>query len=247
MFTESEKKELLGSADFWGLNTYGGKIAVYNNKTLDEYEPGNDMAERYSFSPCNDGADKSAVVDKDFECGAASGWLWAKPDAMRKYLNHVTEHYKVPKIYVTEFGVDVAGESDMPKEEALKDEYRQEYYQRYLYQVALAKKEDSNPIHGVFAWSLMDNFEWGDGLGFRFGITYVDFKDKHLTRTPKQSAKWWTKMIAKMNPAPTPSPASGTCCWGGCGGECHKDGFCDLSAEHCTDMCSGTWCESFSV
>lgn len=197
-FTAGEKKSLLGSADFWGLNTYGGKVAVYNEKKLDEYSPGDDMAERYSFSPCNDGANKSAVVDKEFECGAASGWLWAKPDAMRKYLNHVTDFYKAPKIYVTEFGVDVDGESDMSKEEALKDEYRQEYYQRYLYQVALAKKEDKNPILGVFAWSLMDNFEWGDGLNFRFGITYVDFKDKDLARTPKQSAKWWTALIGNM-------------------------------------------------
>jgi len=47
-----------------------------------------------------------------FECGAASGWLWAKPDAMREYLNHVHSFYKVKSIYVTEFGVDEKGESD---------------------------------------------------------------------------------------------------------------------------------------
>lgn len=197
-FTAAEKRLLKGSGDFWGLNTYGGKVAVYNNKTLADYEPGSDIAERYSFSPCNPDADKSAVVDEDFECGAASGWLWAKPDAMRQYLNHVRAYYEVPSIYVTEFGVDVAGESDMKKEDALKDTYRQEYYQRYMYQVAQAKKEDGVPVKGVFAWSLMDNFEWGDGLNFRFGITYVDFNDPNLTRTPKQSAQWWTDIISKM-------------------------------------------------
>jgi beta-glucosidase/6-phospho-beta-glucosidase/beta-galactosidase len=198
-FTAGEKELIKGSADFWGLNTYGGKIAVYNNKTLADYEPGSDMAERYSFSPCDKGKDQSAVADKAFECGAASGWLWAKPDAMRKYLNHVKNYYEVPKIYVTEFGVDVAGESDMTKEVALKDTYRQEYYQRYMYQVALAFKEDKVPLKGVFAWSLMDNFEWGDGLNFRFGITYVDFNDAKLTRTPKQSANWWTDLIGNMS------------------------------------------------
>lgn len=52
------------------------------------------------------------------------------------------------------------------------------------------------PIKGVFAWSLMDNFEWADGLNFRFGITYVDFND--LSRHPKRSAKWWKSMVARM-------------------------------------------------
>merc|ERR1712137_1510008 len=198
-FTEPESKLLKGSADFWGLNTYGGKIAVYNSKTLEDYNPGDDMAERYSFCPCNANENKSAVVDEAFECGAASGWLWAKPDSMRMYLKHVHEYYQPPTIYVTEFGVDVAGESDMTKENAVKDEYRQEYYQRYLYQVAKAKREDGVPVKGVFAWSLMDNFEWGDGLNFRFGITYVDFTDPNLARTAKQSAGWWTDIIHNMS------------------------------------------------
>jgi len=197
-FTDVESKALKGSADFWGLNTYGGKIAVYNNKTLADYTPGDDMAERYSFSPCNHGEDRAAVVDEEFECGAASGWLWAKPEAIRRYLNHVVDYFEAPKIYVTEFGVDVAGESDMTKEVALQDSYRQDYYQRYLYEVAKAKREDGVPLKGVFAWSLMDNFEWGDGLNFRFGITYVDFTDPKLPRTAKQSAKWWTDIISKM-------------------------------------------------
>jgi len=198
-FTEEEKKDLKGSADFFGLNTYGGKLAEWKrgDKPLENWTDGNDIAERYTFSPCNAGEDTSDLVDAKFECGAASGWLWAKPDAMRKYLNHVKTHYKVENVYVTEFGVDVDGESDMTKEDALKDTYRQEYYRRYMKQVALAKKEDDVNVKGVFAWSLMDNFEWGDGLNFRFGITYVDFND--LSRTAKGSAGWWKAMIAKMN------------------------------------------------
>lgn len=116
-------------------------------------------------------------------------------------MEHVHTYYHVDNIYVTEFGVDVNGESDMSMEEALKDEYRQEYYKRYMKQVALAKKESKVPVKGVFAWSLMDNFEWGDGLNFRFGITYVDFND--LSRHPKGSAVWWKKLIAKMKPEPS--------------------------------------------
>jgi beta-glucosidase len=202
-FSDEEKAMLLGSADFFGANTYGGKIAQWNDKTIDDYEPGDDIAERYSFSPCNPGEDNSSVVDPKFECGAASGWLWAKPESMREYLEHVHRFYKVDNIYVTEFGADVKGESDMKKEDALKDAFRQDYYKRYLGQIALARRDSKVPVKGVFAWSLMDNFEWGDGLDFRFGITYVDFND--LSRTPKDSAKWWKSLIARTKLATTDS------------------------------------------
>jgi len=120
---------------------------------------------------------------------------------MRSYLEYVSTTYRPSKIYVTEFGVDVKGESDMKIEDALKDEYRIEYYSRYMEQIALAKKESNVPVKGVFAWSLMDNFEWADGLNFRFGITYVNFDD--LTRTPKDSARWWTNLLARMKSTTT--------------------------------------------
>merc|ERR1712137_55890 len=101
-------------------------------------------------------------------------------------------------IYVTEFGCDVAGESEMDMATALQDDFRVKYYQLYMMQVAKAKSEGAD-IQGVFAWSLMDNFEWGDGLNFRFGITYVDFTDPNLARTAKQSAGWWTDIIHNIS------------------------------------------------
>jgi len=197
-----EQALLLHSADFYGANTYGGKItkAAAYRKPLSEYAAGDDMAERYSFCPCNDGENKSHISNIDFECGAASSWLWAKPDSMYQYLNYIKTNYGSPKIYVTEFGCDVMGESNMPKAQALEDQFRLDYYQLYMMQVAKAKTEGAD-IQGVFAWSLMDNFEWGDGLDFRFGITYVDFNSPDLTRTPKKSAQWWKDLIPQMNPS----------------------------------------------
>jgi beta-glucosidase len=202
VLSAEEQAALKGSADFWGANTYGGKITKRSafSTTLSDYEPGNDMAERYSYCPCNDGEDKTHVVDLSFECGAASGWLWAKPDAMYQYLNYIKETYSSPKIYVTEFGCDVDGEGSMDAATAVQDDFRVKYYQLYMMQVAKAKTEGAD-VQGVFAWSLMDNFEWGDGLNFRFGITYVDFNSEELTRTPKNSASWWQGLIADMNPS----------------------------------------------
>jgi beta-glucosidase len=52
------------------------------------------------------------------------------------------------------------------------------------------------PRRGNLVWSAMDNFEWTDGYGTRFGIVYVDFKTQ--TRTPKLSAAWF-KEAARRN------------------------------------------------
>jgi beta-glucosidase len=42
----------------------------------------------------------------------------------------------------------------------------------------------------------MDNFEWTDGFGTRFGMVYVDFRKQK--RTPKLSASWF-KEAARRN------------------------------------------------
>jgi beta-glucosidase len=41
----------------------------------------------------------------------------------------------------------------------------------------------------------LDNFEWADGYGKRFGIYYVDFKTRKRTR--KLSADWYREVIAR--------------------------------------------------
>ena len=41
----------------------------------------------------------------------------------------------------------------------------------------------------------MDNFEWADGYGKRFGIHHVDFATQK--RTPKLSAAWYKEVIAR--------------------------------------------------
>jgi beta-glucosidase len=52
------------------------------------------------------------------------------------------------------------------------------------------------PLKGNFYWSAMDNLEWTDGFGTRFGLVYVDFNTQK--RTPKLSAEWFCE-AAKRN------------------------------------------------
>ena len=41
----------------------------------------------------------------------------------------------------------------------------------------------------------MDNFEWMEGYTERFGLHYVDFQDPKRPRTPKASARYYSKLI----------------------------------------------------
>jgi beta-glucosidase/6-phospho-beta-glucosidase/beta-galactosidase len=55
---------------------------------------------------------------------------------------------------------------------------------------------DGVNVKGYFAWSLLDNFEWGSGYTVRFGINFVDYKNG-LKRHPKLSAHWFKNFLKK--------------------------------------------------
>jgi beta-glucosidase len=41
--------------------------------------------------------------------------------------------------------------------------------------VAHQALERGVPLRGYFVWSLLDNFEWAQGYGPRFGVVHVDY------------------------------------------------------------------------
>jgi beta-glucosidase len=61
-------------------------------------------------------------------------------------------------------------------------------------------------LRGYFVWSLLDNFEWAEGYGHRFGIVHVDYATQ--ARTPKASARWFSRVVAAHG-LPDDGPAGG--------------------------------------
>ena len=54
---------------------------------------------------------------------------------------------------------------------------------------------DGVDVRGYLVWSLLDDFEWAEANGQRFGIVHVDHAT--LERTPRRSADWYRCVIAR--------------------------------------------------
>ena len=147
--------------DFWAQNTYEGFYikSKYNGKGELEAEK---IAREW-------GAPITVL-----------GWNIA-PKALYYVTKYVYEQYGKP-IYLAENGTalyDYVFSDGM-----VHDPARIEFIHNYLNYLEQAKKEGVK-ILGYFYWSLLDNFEWFQGLSPRFGLVHVDYQT--LKRTKKDS------------------------------------------------------------
>ena len=119
------------------------------------------------------------------------GWeVW--PQAMYDLLLRITQDYNRPAIEITESGCSY---NDGPDRDGMvHDTRRIAYHHAYLTQLARAI-QDGADVRGYHAWTLMDNFEWAEGYGQRFGLIHVDFETQK--RTIKQSGKWYAEVAAR--------------------------------------------------
>lgn len=132
------------------------------------------------------------------------GWS-VTPEALHAVLRRVHDSYPAIPLYVTENGASYADYVDPAGE--VRDLERVEYLRGYLGAAARAIEEGVD-LRGYFAWSLLDNFEWGEGYRSRFGLVYVDFGTQR--RIPKASAHWYRDLVrrhqasaARERPQPT--------------------------------------------
>ncbi|KAJ7508479.1 beta-glucosidase 1B [Mycena galericulata] len=189
-FTAAELAVVKGSSDFYGMNTYTTNLCRAGGD--DEFQGLVD----YTFTR----PDGSQLGTQ-----AHCAWLQDYPQGFRSLLNYLWKRYRLP-IYVTENGFAVKNESDMPKEIAVKDTDRVNYYRGVTASLQAAINDDGVDVRCYLAWSLLDNFEWADGYITRFGVTYVDYNTQE--RIPKDSANFlvkWFKDRSQTTEDLTPS------------------------------------------
>jgi beta-glucosidase len=122
---------------------------------------------------------KGPKTDHDWE-------VW--PQSIYDMVMRITRDYDRPILEITENG---CGYNDVPGADGkTNDAHRIAYHREYLSELARAIGDGAD-VRGYHAWSLMDNFEWAEGLSQRFGLVYVDFKTQK--RTIKASGAWYGK------------------------------------------------------
>ena len=113
------------------------------------------------------------------------------PSGLTEGLLWVHRTYQPKELWVTENGAaypDPIGDDGI-----VHDADRESYLARHLSAAADAIDAGA-PLRGFYIWSLMDNFEWSLGYSKRFGLVHVDYQTQ--LRTPKQSARWYQRLIS---------------------------------------------------
>lgn len=154
-----------GKYDFFGVNSYTSYYVTQKDGKITTVAP----------SPAD------ALTDMRWH---------VYPELMYYTPKFLYERYGLPIIY-TENGCAISEWKDLNGE--IKDYSRIDFIKRYLRSLMRAA-EDGIDIRGYFYWSLLDNFEWGEGYSKHFGLVHVDYNT--FERTLKQSAYYYSDVVA---------------------------------------------------
>jgi beta-glucosidase len=170
-FTDDEMKIIGSPVDIVGINVYIPTLLVMAS----DQPPG------YREVPFN------VSHPKMF-----SAWHRLAPESQYWSPRLLHALWKPQEIYITENGC--AASDAVAADGNVYDSDRLMYLRNGMMHQQRATAEGI-PLKSNFVWSAMDNFEWTDGYGTRFGIVYVDFKTQK--RMPKLSAAWFREAAAR--------------------------------------------------
>ncbi|KOS17986.1 Beta-glucosidase 1B [Escovopsis weberi] len=176
-FTAEERALVLGSNDYYGMNHY---TTNYARHRAGAPPADDDFVGHLDLLFENK---QGAVIGPETQCP----WLRPCPEGFRSLLVWLSGRYGRPRILVTENGTSVKGEGALGAAEVLEDDFRVRFWDGYVRAMARAREEDGVDVRGYFGWSLMDNFEWADGYGTRFGAVHVDFENGQMRRAKKSA------------------------------------------------------------
>ncbi|SDU77930.1 GH1 family beta-glucosidase [Jiangella alkaliphila] len=122
------------------------------------------------------------------------GWS-VLPGSLTAVLTRVAKEFTALPLHVTENGASYDDYVDPNGDVA--DVERVAYLRGYIGAVAAALRSGVD-VRGYYAWSFLDNFEWAEGYGKRFGLVFVDYRTQD--RIPKLSAHWYRRLISTTRP-----------------------------------------------
>ncbi|QAY63263.1 beta-glucosidase [Xylanimonas allomyrinae] len=122
----------------------------------------------------------------------AMGWN-IEPGGLTDLLLGLSVRYPGLPLAVTENGAAFDDEEsvDDAGRRRVRDARRVQYVHDHVVATGAAIDAGAD-VRGYFAWSLLDNFEWGYGFSRRFGIIRVDYATGE--RVWKDSAHWYRRL-----------------------------------------------------
>lgn len=172
---------LRGSLDYLGINYYTRQVCEYDwgNWPPDIFGTRSDLTE--------------------FETSAL-GWE-VYPQGLYDLLTKDLDPFRYDdagnarEIYITENGFSSMFSSELTDGDwSLNDELRIQYLLSHIAAMHKAIVDGAN-VKGYLHWSLLDNFEWAEGLRARFGLVRVAYPT--LERTLRESAKIYAEIAGK--------------------------------------------------
>lgn len=115
------------------------------------------------------------------------------PNGIYDIVMRIKRDFNDPIIELTESGCVFLDPPEPSLGGRVPDARRIDFFRRELTELARAINDGAR-VRSFHAWSLLDNFEWGDGYAFRYGLTYVDFRTQQ--RTIKDSGLWYGRVAA---------------------------------------------------
>jgi beta-glucosidase/6-phospho-beta-glucosidase/beta-galactosidase len=103
----------------------------------------------------------------------SQSYVYITPTYLRLYLSYLYNNYRHP-IVLSEFGFPVSKEADAENlSDQLFDTPRSIYYLSFMSEVLKSIWEDGVEVIGAYAWSFVDNWEFGD-YDQHFGLQTVN-------------------------------------------------------------------------
>jgi beta-glucosidase len=163
--------------DFLGVNYYSRKVI----RALAPGSPPNPWAPS--------GYEEVAQIPGATYTQMGPGWE-VYPQGLTSLLVQLKEEYAPPALLITENGA--AYEDHWNGDGHVSDPQRLAYVRGHIQALADAIAQGV-PLRGYMVWSLLDNFEWGEGYSKRFGVVYVDYPTQR--RIPKESGQWYSAFV----------------------------------------------------
>lgn len=166
--------------DFLGINYYTRNVTRFDERSWPQ---------------------RAASVRQKQATYTETGWEVFE-QGLTDILVQVKKRYGDIPLYITENG---AAFFDPPVAEGgrVRDPLRIDYLRKHLTAVHTAIQQGVD-VRGYMVWSLFDNLEWSLGFSKRFGIVHVDFESQK--RTPKDSARFYSRVIATHGAALSEPP-----------------------------------------